>query len=124
MSARVLVLEDNQELLALYQKMLSALGGYDVEAVSTIYDATRALQTRHFDFFICDLNLAQENSFDFLRRWTSMLQHDGTHILVVSAESQYMPMVQELGIEFFLVKPIDMQALLDLLGRLKRQPLS
>nr|WP_290665697.1 response regulator [Ardenticatena sp.] len=123
MSARVLVLEDNQELLGLYQKMLTSIGGYDVEAVSTIYDATRALQTRHFDFFICDLNLVEENSFEFLRRWVSSLRHEGTHVLVVSAESQYMPMVQELGIEFFLVKPVDMQALIDLLGRLKHQPL-
>lgn len=123
MAARVLVLEDNEELLGLYQKILSSIGGYDVEAVSTTYDATRVLQTRHFDFFICDLNLVEENSFEFLKRWISPLRHEGTHVLVVSAESQYMPMVQELGIEFFLVKPVDMQALLDLLGRLKHQPL-
>lgn len=121
MPKRVLILEDHEGLLRLYSKLLNKAGYVVIEA-NSIAQAEAFLNQQLIDVFICDLHLDNESGATLLERRISALQEQGTHVVVVSAESHYRDYVQQLGADFFLTKPVSMEELLTLINRLTMFP--
>ncbi len=114
---RILIMEDNLDLLRLFSKALQN-AGYDVNTASTLEEArTRLLQSR-FDLLLCDIHIGERRGTDLLCEQMESLRAQGTEVVVVSVDTHYRPLCQDLGIDFYLEKPVSVRQLVQLIERL------
>lgn len=118
---RVLVLEDDEDLRFIYARTMRR-AGYDVREAATLAEANQWIDNEHFDVVFFDIRLEGERSTDILRERAQELRRKGTYIIVISAESQYADLSEELGAHFFLVKPVELSSLVTLVERLLSDP--
>jgi DNA-binding response OmpR family regulator len=116
-SLRVLVMEDDRDLSDIYARSLRR-AGYQVYQATTISTARQMLAATRFDLFLCDMHMGTERSFDLLREQRASLVANKTATVVISAEEQYRGRCEEIGIEFFLSKPVDLKQMITLVSRL------
>jgi DNA-binding response OmpR family regulator len=113
----ILVMEDNDDLRRLYGKIFKNTG-YDVYPAATLEEARSLLAMGHMDIILCDIHMGNENSTDLLREQAASLGKNGTKIIVVSGQAQYRPICEEMGVDFYLEKPVGLETLLSLVERL------
>jgi CheY-like chemotaxis protein len=114
---RVLILEDNDDLRRLFARAIRR-GGYEAYPASTTEEARCLLGQSRFDVFLCDIHIGHERGTDLLREQLETLRAQGTQIIVVSGEAQYRPFCEEMGVDFYLEKPVAVNELLTLVRRL------
>jgi two-component system response regulator PilR (NtrC family) len=114
---KVLIIEDDADLVELFSMAL-ALEGYSVDGATTLAAARQLVAARHYPVIFCDMQIGNERSVDFLREVNPGL--DGAQVVMISGTGQYQTMAEDLGADFFLVKPIDLDVLIALVGRLMR----
>jgi len=114
---RVLILEDDEDLRFIYARTMRR-AGYEVREAATLAEANHWIDSEYFDVVFFDIRLEGERSTDILRERARELRQQGTYIIVISAESQYADLSEELGAHFFLVKPVELSALVTLVERL------
>lgn len=122
---RVLVMEDNPSLNRLFSRALTN-AGYAVVSALTL-DQGRILlssSSTHFNVFLCDMHMGDESSLLLLRELRDNLTQKGTQVVIVTGESQYQPIGDELTVDFFLEKPVSPHVLVTLVNRLTNQPKS
>lgn len=120
MPQRILLMEDDPSQRRLYIKVLHS-AGYEVDEAGTMQEARELLRQHHFAVFLCDIHMGQERGTDLLREQGDALRENGTQIIVVSADSQYRSIAEDMGIEFYLEKPISIASLARLMDRLTRR---
>jgi putative two-component system response regulator len=115
--ARILVVEDDVDLLFLYETMLSRLG-YEVTPAERTSDAILLLTNDDFDLIILDMNMPDMPGIKVLEfvRDDVRLQH--IPVVVVSANAQWRVPCADLGVEHFLIKPVPTRELFGLLHQL------
>src|SRR5687768_12798551 len=113
----VLIMEDDLHLLRLFSKTLSK-ADYTVYDASTVNLARQFLKAMPFSVMICDMRMGSESGIDLLKEMMPQLMQHNTRIIVVSAEEQYRTACEDLGVEFFLSKPISPAMLVALVRRL------
>lgn len=116
-SQTVLLMEDDPSQSRLYAKALRK-SGYTVYEAHTLQEARDLLAQHHFDVFLCDIHMGRERGTDLLREQGDKLRNNGTQIVIVSADPAYRCMAEEMGVEFYLEKPISIAALVRLVDRL------
>jgi len=116
----ILVVEDDHSLQRLYIKAIRSKG-FQVQAAATVEEVRQKLDEQHFDILLCDVGLGGEQSTDFLRENAEMLATSGARVIMVSGQPHYREFCEDLGAEFFLVKPVSVSALMTLLDRLTAQ---
>jgi two-component system, chemotaxis family, chemotaxis protein CheY len=104
-SKRILVIDD-AATVRMYHRHILERAGYAVdEAVNGIEAMEKALRAP-FDLYLVDINMPQQNGYDFLRE---LRQHDirQAPALMVSSEAQDFDRTRayEAGASFYLVKP-------------------
>jgi two-component system OmpR family response regulator len=114
---RVLILEDNDDLRRLFARA-TRRAGYEAYPAATVEEARCLLGQSRFDIFLCDIHIGHERGTDLLREQITMLRGRGTQIIVVSGEAQYRPFCEEMGVDFYLEKPVAVNELLTLIRRL------
>ena len=104
----VLVLDDDAPTRQLFEKVLSN-SGFEVVSAGSIREAHSHLSAQQFAVMVCDMRLGDGNGMHFLQEvWGS----------VVSAEEHYRLPCMEVGIDYFLSKPVSPMQLVALVGRL------
>jgi DNA-binding NtrC family response regulator len=114
---RILIMEDNADLRRLYTKVLKS-SGYQVYPTATLEEARSLLAQDHMDIFVCDIHVGDERGTDLLTEQAASLMQNGTKVIVVSGQAQYRPMCEEMGVDFYLEKPVALGTLLTLVERL------
>lgn len=114
---RVLVMEDELRLLQLFTRTLTE-AGFEVHPAETLDEARDLLAQHHFDLFLCDIHMGEERATALLAEQAAELLAQGTQIVIMSAEGRYRELCSEMGIDFYLEKPILPDVLLTLLERL------
>jgi DNA-binding response OmpR family regulator len=114
---RILVLEDNPDLCRLYGKALDKTG-YQVYTATSIDEAKKLLNQHRFDIWLCDIHVGNDRGTDLLREYAATLATSGTQVIMVSGQAQYRGICEELGIDFFLEKPVAISTLVALVSRL------
>lgn len=114
---RVLVMEDDDHLRRLYDKTLRHKG-YNVHSAATIQEARELLVQHRFDAFLCDIHMGKDRGTDLLREQRARLSQDGTQVIMVSGEAQYRSMCEEMGVGFYLEKPVALSTVLTIVERL------
>jgi len=70
------------------------------------------------DVFLCDVHVGSERGTDLLREQLDTLRQHGTQVIMVSGEAQYRPMCEEMGVDFYMEKPVAIGPLVKLVDRL------
>jgi DNA-binding response OmpR family regulator len=118
---RVLLVEDNVELVALLKKGL-AHGGFDADSVGTAADAEHVLSTMRYAAIVLDLGLPDEDGLTLLREVRR--RGDSTPVLVLTARDGVSDRVTGLreGADDYMAKPFAMEELVARLHALLRRP--
>ena len=118
---RVLIVEDNSELVALVTKGL-AQAGLAADSVGTVGDATHVLATMHYAAIVLDLGLPDDDGINLLRDLRR--RGDSTPVLVLTARDGVTDRVTGLreGADDYLPKPFAMEELVARLQALFRRP--
>ncbi len=114
---RVLVLDDNDYLRRLFSRVLDQ-AGYKTWQAATLQEARALLDEQHFDVFLCDIHLGNDRGTDLVRDRLSALGAAGTQVVMVSGEARYREICEDMGIEFYIEKPVALDALVTLVKRL------
>jgi len=118
---RVLVVEDNPELVSLLKKGLSQ-GGFPADSVGSACDALHVLSTMQYSAVVLDLGLPDDDGINVLRA----LRRGGNPIpiLVLTARDGVSDRVIGLraGADDYLAKPFAMEELIARLQALLRRP--
>lgn len=114
---RILVMEDDEHLRRLYSKALSK-SGYDVYPASTIEEARRLLASSQFDIFLCDIHMGNGLGTDLVNEQRATLSENSTQVIMVSGQARYRAICEEMGVDFYLEKPVPVSMLLTLVERL------
>jgi len=114
---RILIMEDDANLRRLFAKALRA-ANYHIEEASTLDEANSLLTKERFHLWLCDLNMNGATSLNLLKRVHDPITRNGTRVIIISGENQFQPATDDLGIDFFLQKPISIGTLVDLVQRL------
>jgi CheY-like chemotaxis protein len=118
--ARILVVEDDDDLQFLYDKML-VHQGYEVVAARNTTQAFLYLTNEDFDAIILDINMPDAPGTKVLEFTHEDVRLRRIPILVVSANEKYRAQAQASGARYFLVKPVSLQdlsaAIKDVLNR-------
>lgn len=103
---RVLLVEDNTELVSLLKKGLSR-GGIDADSVGTAGDASHAIAAMRYAAVVLDLGLPDEDGIGLLRDLRR--RGDATPVLVLTARDGVSDRVTGLraGADDYLAKPFE-----------------
>ncbi len=118
---RVLLVEDNTELVALLVKGL-ARGGFPADSVGNAGDAAHSLAAMRYAAVVLDLGLPDQDGLSLLRGIRG--RGDSTPVLVLTARDGVSDRVNGLraGADDYLVKPFAMEELVSRLQALLRRP--
>jgi two-component system response regulator TctD len=117
---RILVVEDNRELVDFLAKAL-AHAGLDVDSVRNATDAETSLRTMHYAAIVLDLGLPDADGLEVLDHMRR--RRDQTPVLILSARGGLDDRVKGLhkGASDYLVKPFAMEELIARLQALLRR---
>lgn len=118
---RVLIIEDNSDLVSLLVKGLGR-GGFEADSVGTVEDARHVLGTMKYAAVVLDLGLPDEDGLVLLRELRR--KGDATPVLVLTARDGVSDRVTGLreGADDYLAKPFAMEELVARLQALLRRP--
>jgi serine/threonine-protein kinase len=123
-AARILVVDDDPDFLALVDRSLRAsLPGAQVVCVSDGARALEELAQRQFDLALLDLNLPDHNGVELTASIRAEERTRRTPILVVTAHGggRDWQLLSSLGADGFMVKPVDPHALSAMVARMLSQ---
>ncbi len=117
---RILVVEDDKELNATVCKYLS-LNGYDVVGCLDAVDAYDEMYGASFDMIISDIMMPKIDGFEFAK--TVRRLNKDIPILFMTAKDDISSMHRgyDLGIDDYLVKPVNLEQLLLKIGAILRR---
>ena len=129
--ARILVVDDNQELCSLVENICRQEGFSHVETAFSCREAESRIKSGDVDFLILDVNLPFEDGFSFLQRIKTVLENQRIPVLFLSARDQDEDRLQglDLGADDYMTKPflprelvLRISAILKRPYRLEEQP--
>jgi DNA-binding response OmpR family regulator len=105
-NARILVVDDDQGLLDLLERMLTRLGAVP-SIVETGGEALEALKSQQFDLVILDLMLPDIDGLDVLAQIREELHLDGLPVIILSAlaNPDIISRGLAIGADGYLTKP-------------------
>jgi DNA-binding response OmpR family regulator len=110
---RVLIVEDDLNLLRLYEKTLSH-ADHQVTMAATIGAAQKLLAKHTYDVTLLDITVGRMNSFDLLRHFPGLAGQAG-RILIISGDEDHREYCETLGLEFYR-KPLAGRSLLEVVA--------
>jgi signal transduction histidine kinase len=115
---RLLVVDDNEDAGQMLGLYLEA-AGYQVTVVQSAYAALEAARADPFDACLLDIGLPDMDGNELARQLRKMPQTASATLIAITGYGQETDRARTAaaGFDHHLVKPVDMQALLDVLAR-------
>ena len=117
--AHILIVEDNRDIAALYQR---ALFKYQHTHVNTAEKALDKLKGQFFDLIILDMHLAEMSGLHLLEYIRSQPDGDKVKVFVVSADDLLKGRCESLGIQAWMTKPIEIDVFIDTVDHWVAEP--
>ncbi len=115
-SLTALYVEDDNDIRDNYAKVFTEI----FQALDVAVDGQEGLQkfqTGSYDIIITDINMPRMNGIEMIRK---IFEKDDEQVVIVTSahdEAQYLLQLIELGIEKFLIKPVDFSKMITVLYR-------
>lgn len=113
---RVLVVDDETELMSALSEMVSAQG-YETEGFTSGADALEALKDRHFDLLLTDLMMPATDGITLLRQGLAIDPYLTGIIMTGQGTVQTAVDAMKVGAFDYILKPFKLSALLPVLSR-------
>lgn len=122
MVSRALVVDDDNATVELLRLVLE-LEGYDVVVASAV-DALEQVRATHPDIILLDVMMPVKDGLELLREIRSEPAVGGTPVVLVSALSRDVDVWSGwmAGADAYVTKPLDVDALLREIGRVRTGP--
>ena len=114
MKRNVLIVDDS-EFTRNYHSYILREANFDVVTAVDGADALEKLYSRHFDLVLTDINMANMDGYEFIRRVRSSGDHKDLPIIIISTESEAEDKSRGFlaGANLYVVKPTEPQALVE-----------
>ena len=119
-SVGILIMEDDSGLRRIYSKALQR-SDYQVDEAPTITAARELLKAKEYDIFVCDIHMGRELGTELVAEFGETLKESDTQVVMCSAHGEYRSQTKEMGVEYFLEKPVSLNKLLSLIHSLTMQ---
>ncbi len=110
MMARILVVDDEKNILALYKEELSE-EGYEVTTAASAKEALELLEKDNFDAVILDIRMPEEDGISALEKM--MVKRRDLPVLINTAYSTYKDNFLTWLAEDYIIKSADLSELKD-----------
>lgn len=118
---RVLILDSNPNLRYIYIQALHRIG-YEAYPAATIQEARDLLTTYDFDVFLIDTHIDNhDQGIELLREQMHMLVKNNVKIILMSSHGRFQLVSQEVGVDFFIEKPVAVDHVINLVNRLVQE---
>ncbi len=106
--ARILVVDDDQAILKLAERLLTS-AGHSVVGAENAVQAMELLNSGHFDLLLSDANMPQYSGFDLIRtvKNNPAFQKMAVAMLTGRKERRDIEQAVKLGVDDYIVKPFD-----------------
>ena len=117
---KVLILEDDRELLRLFEHVLSR-NGYSVKGVTNGKEGLRALAEDYCDVIISDIMMPEMDGYEFVR--TLRESGNNTPVMMITAKDAFddMRLGFLAGSDDYMVKPVNVSEMVLRVGALLRR---
>lgn len=117
---RILVVEDEQDMVRLLKIRLEASGGYEVISASDGQEGLEKAQKENPDLVILDLMLPKIDGYKVCRMLKFSDRHKNTPIIIYSARNQESDrrLAQECGADAYVPKTLGQEVLVDKIKKL------
>jgi CheY-like chemotaxis protein len=103
---RILLLDDDQDLLELYRELLSRLSSKpDIQTVKSGAQALSLLSSEQFSLLLCDLKMPKMDGLQVLSIVRRKFPQLRTAVLTCLLDEQFRARAYAMGIDLFLEKP-------------------
>ena len=121
--AAILIIEDQDYLGVLYQRVLGSMG-HEVTVAQNGQDGIAAAENKKPDLVFLDLTLPGMAASEIVEQLTRVGALPDSPLVIATAmeESQAKALAPSLGAAAVLIKPFDIQAILDLVDSLLPTP--
>jgi diguanylate cyclase (GGDEF)-like protein len=117
-SLRVLVVDDEPQILALFEEIL-AVHGYEVVAVSKGVDALAEIRAREFQVVVADLGMPEMSGWDVVAE-ARKIAPNSRYIITTGWGDSFVDVdLRARGVDYILPKPVEVQSLLDLMEHIR-----
>jgi DNA-binding NtrC family response regulator len=107
---RILVVDDEENVLVLFKRIL-AKEGYEVECASSGFEALEKLEDDTFDLVLTDLKMNGMDGMDLVRKSKALKPAVPFVMITAYGTIQAAMTAGKEGVENFLVKPVDIEEL-------------
>lgn len=114
---RVLIVEDDPDLLFLYQTALSH-NGFEVVNAEDARSAIAHLDLDKFDAVILDLNLPDAHGSVVIDHMMQKSHHSPSKVVVITANDHWAGNIYDRGVKQILVKPVSMTQVVEVVTEL------
>ncbi|MFP4322062.1 MAG: response regulator [Anaerolineales bacterium] len=104
MTRKILLIEDDENLLELYRLALNR-GGFQVEPAHNAMLGIIALDRDTFDVVVTDIHMPDSSGLDVIQHLQNDPRHAHTQIIAITADQNRLPEVRRLGVQHIMVKP-------------------
>lgn len=113
---RILVVEDDPDLLFLYHTALTQ-GGFEVINAENAQLAKANLDQDKFDLIMLDLNMPDAHGSAVVEHIRKDQRHNGMPIIIVTANDHWIDETLQKKVEQIMVKPVSMREIVELVNR-------
>jgi two-component system aerobic respiration control sensor histidine kinase ArcB len=108
---RILLVEDNEIVVKITELRLRD-NGYDVDVAMTGGEAICKIDTsKTYDMILLDIGLPDMSGFDVAKHVRNNSKQQGVSIIVVSATNHDQDKIQDISIDAYMTKPLDINEL-------------
>lgn len=111
----ILIVEDNPDIALLYTRALMA---HDHIITNSAEEAMITLAERSFDLIILDMHLPEQSGVSVLEYVRSTTKHESTPVFAISADDLMRQICEDIGIDSWMTKPVEIDVLMDTVDRL------
>jgi DNA-binding response OmpR family regulator len=117
---KILVVDDDQELVDLIVDVLEKDGRFEVRSVNNGFDAGMMVKEYHPDLIVLDVMLPDINGREVCQRVRSDKTMDDVKVICISGmiENEKIDDLKAAGANDFLPKPFEVETLIDRIGSL------
>lgn len=113
--ANILIVEDNPDIALLYQRALMRHENYVAYSAEAALDT---LSTQTFGLLILDMHLPEQSGLKVLEYVRSSDTHRDLKVFVISADDLLRHTCEDIGIDSWMTKPIEIDVLMDTVDKL------
>jgi DNA-binding response OmpR family regulator len=114
----IIVVEDNIQLNRLYCKALQKIAT-DVLPAATVQQSLTLLDSITPDILVLDMTMPDGTGLDVIKYLRSIPRCSKTRVIVTTGHSKYQMIAEEVGIDYYLYKPVSIPTLVDIVQRLR-----